>query len=246
MRFGDARLRLADDQRLGFGRVNAEPGGSKGWGYDGRFLELGPETYIHRIWGDLVWQQGLWHVRSLGSRHPLVVAPEGHRAIELPARDPDGEPHQFAVTQRSFEVVAVVGSATFRLECSATDATAVGDPSPVAGSGSATVTFGDELASNITATEFRVLWVMAREYRAVPRRTEPQPLSYSRICRVLGLTTEKQASGAVERMMGRFRELGLVPVELETSQQRDWLCRESVRHGALDSLCLRHGTPEVD
>ena len=111
--------------------------------------------------------------------------------------------------------------------------------------GSETISLGDELAAGITATEFRVLWVMAREYRPPSPTTEPAPLSYARICRVLGLS-DKQAISAVERIMKRFRASGAVPAGLPASQQRDWMCRQVVTHGVLDALCDRHGTPAAD
>lgn len=243
----EQRLVLDEGERLGFGRVNPDAGGTKGWGYDGRFLELGEDGFIHRIWGELVHQHGLWHVRSLGSRHPVLVEPEGQRPIELPARIDGAAPHEFAVTQTRFAVVLAVAAQSFRLECAtggATPADPGPDQRPVGGG--ATVLFGDELAANITETEFRVLWVMSREYRAVPPPAEPSPLSYSRICRALELATEKQAVGAVERMMRRIRNAGLVPPDLATERQRDWLCRQAVAHDAFPTLIERYGRPDVD
>ena len=242
MRSDGRSLRLAEGEALGIGRVNTEPGGSKGWGYEGRFLELGDQTYVHRIWAELIWQQGLWRVRSLGSSNPVVVIPRDFRPIELPPVRPHSAPHEFAVTQQAFRVVLSVRSDTYELECSTPDEVTL-PPVERALSGRATMSLGDELAEGITATELRVLWVMARDYRT-PGVGEPAPLSYARICHALGLS-EKQAVSAVERVVKRLRAAGVVPVELPAAQQRDWLCRQLVAHGGFDVLCDRHGTPDA-
>ncbi|CAN5637860.1 hypothetical protein BH10ACT3_BH10ACT3_07940 [soil metagenome] len=245
IRSGEHRLTLAESERLGFGRVNVEPGGSKGWGYDGRFLELGPQTYIHRIWGELVWKQGLWHVRSLATRHPVIVVPADFRPIELPPMRAGGSPHEFAVTQQDFAIILSVAADSFRIDCSSTaEAELASDElSPMAGS--VTMALCDELAAGITATEFRVLWVMSREYRSPATSADASPLSYSRICRALDLS-DKQAISAVERIMKRMRAAGVVPPGLPATQQRDWMCRQVVAHGVLDALGDRHGTPSAD
>ncbi len=237
-------LTIAEGECLGFGRLNLEPGGTKGWGYQGRFVELAAESYVHRIWADLVWHNGLWHVRSLGARHPVVVVPHGYRPIELPPLPPDGSPHQYAVTQQEFEVVLAVAADEYRISCAATvEPLAPEDLGPHGGD--RTMTAGGELVGGITATEFQVLWVMAREYRSDPPVAEPEPLSYARIVRALELTSDKQAVGAVERMMRRFRAADLVPATLPVAQQRDWICRQSIAHGLLDALCEQHGTPST-
>lgn len=244
IRFEAHRLTLRESEQLGFGRVNLEPGGSKGWGYDGRFLELGDENYIHRIWGELTWKLGLWHVRSLGSRHAVTVAPANFRPIELPPLRNGAAPHEFAVTQQDFAIVVSVAADSYTIHCSSTtDAVLPVDPTPMIGN--ETISLGDELATGITATEFRVLWVMAREYRTPNSTVDPAPLSYARICRALELS-DKAAISAVERIMKRFRASGSVPPDLPAAQQRDWVCRQVVTHGVLDALCDRHGTPLAD
>lgn len=244
VRSGEHLLTLRESECVGFGRTNVEPGGSKGWGYEGRFLELGNENYIHRIWGEVRWKQGLWHVRSLGSRHPVIVAPAKFRPIELPPIRDGGAPHEFAVTQQDFAVVLPVAAHRYTIDCSSTtEAELPAEPAPMLGS--ATISLGDELAAGITATEFRVLWVMAREYRSPTGSVDPAPLSYARICRTLELS-DKQAISAVERIMKRLRAAGVVPADLPAAQQRDWVCRQVITHGVLDSLCDRHGTPLAD
>ncbi len=226
--------------RLGFGRVNLEPGAVKGWGYDGRFVELSADPLIHRLWGEIAWEGGLWRVRSLGTRDPVVVEPRAHRAIELAPSTIDEAPQEFAVTQASFDVLLNVAASSFRLECRRTaDADVVA--ARRASSGSDTVTLREELADCVTPTEFSVLWVMAREYRDASGGVA-EPLSYARIRRELQLS-DKQAVGAVERVVRRVRTAGLVPVDLGSDQQRDWLCRQLVAHGVFDELADRHGPP---
>lgn len=243
MRCGDVSVRLGEGETLGIGRVNAEPGGSKGWGYQGRFLELGDQSYLHRIWAELIWNQGLWRVRSLGTRHPVVVVPADFRPIELPPVGPHGTPHEFAVTQQEFRIVLSVAADTYEIECSSpTEVTVLPIDRPL--SGRATLSLGDELAAGVTATELRVLWVLARDYRS-PAVSDPSPLLYSRICRALALS-EKQVVGAVERVVRRLRAANVMPASVTPSQQRDWVCREFVTHGAFEVLCDRHGTPDTD
>ena len=244
IRSGDRRMTLRESERLGFGRTNLEPGGSKGWGYDGRFLEFGDHDYIHRIWGELVWKLGLWHVRSLGSRHPVTVVPAEFRPIDLPPLRNGCSPHEFAVTQQDFTIVVAVAADSYSIDCSSTtEAELPADPVPMIGN--ETISLGDELAAGITATEFRVLWVMAREYRTPQFSIDPAPLSYARICRALDVS-DKQAISAVERITKRFRGSGAMPADLPAAQQRDWVCRQVVTHGVLDALCDRHGTPLAD
>ena len=102
-----------------------------------------------------------------------------------------------------------------------------------------------EMADRVTATEFPVLWTMAKEYRALPPMATPQPLSYARICRALDLT-EKQAISAVNRAVTRFRAAQLMPDTVTASGQRDWLCRQLVAHEVFDELARRFGAPSVD
>ncbi|MHB1138438.1 MAG: hypothetical protein ACYC2O_05725 [Microthrixaceae bacterium] len=245
VRSGEQRVRLMEGESLGFGRVNTEPGGSKGWGYEGRFLELGEQSYVHRIWAELLWNQGLWRVRSLGARHPVVVVPANFRPVELPPLRPGSPPHEFAVTQQEFRIVLSVAADTYELECaSPTEVTL--PPAERALSGRATVSLGDELAAGITATELRVLWVLAREYRTPEEDgAVPAPLSYARICRALGLS-EKQAVSAVERVVKRLRSAQVMLDTVPAAQQRDWLCRQLVVHGGFEVLCDRHGIPDTD
>ena len=236
---------LADGDRLGFGRVNSEPGSTRGWGYDGRFLELSEQSYVHRIWGEIASDAGMWRVRSLGTRHPVTVVPEGHRPMELAPRRDDAAPSEFAVTQPSFDIVLSVAAQTFRLECTrsipAGEMASVGAPAL----GNRTVTLGEEMADCVTATEFPVLWVMSRQYRSDPPEAQPAPLSYARICRALDLS-EKQAVSAVARVVRRFRSTGLMPAEVPAASQRDWICRQVVAHAVLVELARRHGTPPAD
>ena len=82
-----------------------------------------------------------------------------------------------------------------------------------AAAGPDTVTLGLEMADCVTATEFAVLWEMSREFRSDPPAADPQPLSYSRIMRSLGLT-ERQAVSAVARVVQRFRARELMPDEV--------------------------------
>lgn len=244
VRANETRLTLSNRERLGFGRVNTEPDGSKGWGYEGRFLELGPQAFIHRVWGDIVSKHGLWHVRSLGERHPVTVVPKGYRPIELPALGTGKVPHEFAVTRSPFTVVLAVGTSSFRIECTSTsDDITVEEPRELRGP--TTAALGGELARAITATEFLVLWVMSREYRSDPPEASPSPLSYTRIRRALQLNSDRQAIAAVERLVKRFRIAGLLPDGLATELQRDWICRQAVAHDLLQLLSDRHGVPDI-
>ena len=99
---------LMEGERLGFGRANTDPGGSKGWDYEGRFVELSTKPHVHRVWGEVVSEAGHWKVRSMGSLHPVMVVPAGQRPIELPPTSAGASPSEFVVTQESFDVVLTV------------------------------------------------------------------------------------------------------------------------------------------
>lgn len=242
VRYRAGRLVLSVGERLGFGRCNTDPATPRGWGYDGRFIELSTDSHLHRIWGEIVCEGGLWTVRSLGTLHPVVVVPDGQRPIELaPLRD-GGAPSAYAATRSRFDVVLSVGSESYELRCAAIGAAAAPAPGQAA-AGPDTVTLGLEMADCVTATEFAVLWEMSREFRSDPPAADPQPLSYSRIMRSLGLT-ERQAVSAVARVVQRFRARELMPDEVPATEQRAWLCRQLVAHRVVDELVRRHGDPD--
>lgn len=242
VRYRAGRLVLSVGDRLGFGRCNTDPGTPRGWGYDGRFIELSTDSHLHRIWGEIVSEGGLWTVRALGTIHPVVVVPDGQRPIELaPLRD-GGEPSAYAATRSRFDVVLSVGSESYELRCAVVGAAATTPPGQAA-AGPDTVTLGLEMADCITATEFAVLWEMSREFRSDPPAAAPAPLSYSRIMRSLGLT-ERQAVSAVARVVQRFRAQELMPDEVTATEQRSWLCRQLVAHRVFDELARRHGQPD--
>lgn len=239
VRSGDGRIVLSSGERLGFGRRNTDPATARGWGYDGRFLELSPHAHVHRIWGELVCEGGRWTVRSLGSIHPVVVVPEGQRPIELGPLRPGAQPSAYAATQPRFDVVLSVGAESFELRCSVKGAAAPPARGRAA-AGSDTMTLGLEMADCITPTECAVLWEMCQEFRSDPPPADPQPVSYSRIMRSLGLT-ERQAVSAVARVVQRFRDRDLMPPEVPSTEQRAWLCRQLVTHRVFDELERRHG-----
>lgn len=235
---------LLEGDRLGFGRQNTDRDGVKGWGYEGRFIELSAKAHVHRLWGELVWDSGLWKVRSLGSMYPVSVEPAGQRPIELPPVRVGSPPSEYAVTDEVFDVVLSVAADSYRLECRTVGRRAA--PAPKGpGRGAHTATLCDEMAERVTGTEFPVLWFMASEYRSTPPVPSPSPLSYSRICRALGLS-ERQAVSAVARAVGRFRKAELMPASVPSEEQRDWLCRALVTHGVFDELVRRYGEPQRD
>lgn len=241
LRFARQRIEVGEGESVGFGRTCTDPGLPKGWGYQGRFIELGAESHIHRIWGEIAQRNGLWFVRALGTRHPVTVDVPGRGSVELPACVPGEPPAEFAVANDHFSVVLSVGTSEYRLECSSAPPPA--PPPPLVEQGSATSTLGDELAASITELEFGVLWAMSREYREpVPGRS-PAPLTYARIIRMLGLHSERQAVAAVERLTRKFRCVGLLPAGLDPARQREWICRQAVAHGIVDLLVARFGAP---
>ena len=242
VRFARQRIEVGEGESVGFGRTCTDPSLPKGWGYRGRFIELGPETHLHRIWGEISPRKGLWFVRALGARHPVTVDVPGRGSVELPACGPGCPPAEFAVTSDQFGVVLGVGNAEYRLECSSAPPPA--PPPPRIEQGSATSTLGEELAAAITELEFQVLWVMSRDYREVAAGRPPAPLTYARITRILGLQSERQAVAAVERLTRKFREVGLLPSAVDAGRQRDWICRQAVAHGIVDLLATRFGALE--
>jgi hypothetical protein len=242
VRSAGARVVVSSGERLAFGRRNTDPSTSRGWGYEGRFLDLSADSHLHRIWGEVLCEGGLWTVRSLGSIHPVVVVPDGQRPIELGPLRPGAEPSAYAATRPVFVISLSVGTESFELHCSVRGAVPPAPPGRAA-AGSDTLTLGLDMADCITPTEFAVLWVMGSEFRADPALPDPRPLSYSRVMRSSGLT-ERQAVGAVERVVQRFRARDLVPPEVSPGEQRAWLCRQLVTHRVFAELERRHGPPD--
>jgi hypothetical protein len=148
------------------------------------------------------------------------------------------------LTDGSATLVLNSVQSSFLVECSAPD----GAPAPavsVPDEGDRTTTLGGLLADSIGEQEFRVLWAMSREYRS-GEVNDPQPLSYTRVVRALGLRTEKQATRAVERLKVRFIAAGLFPADVTPERQRDWMCRFAVQHQLLDQLVERFGGAPTD
>jgi len=228
-------------ESLGFGRTNLDRGGTVGWGYDGRFLELGSDPSIHRVWGELVWRHELWCVRALGRSNPLTVLLPASPPIELRAHTDDerrdgAPPELLAVAQPCFNVRCSVGDRSFELSCSSEPSR--WDRVPTELSGASTIEIGTQVAETITEAEYRVLRVMAREFidgRRSPG-SAPRSLAYSRIRLALDLQTERQAISAVERLVRRFRDGGLLAASVGAAEQRDAVCELAVRHGVIDRL----------
>lgn len=245
VRFNDQRLTLDTDQTLGFGRTVMAPTDRRGWGYPGRFLELDADPLLHRVWGDLVWRHELWCVRSLGARDRVGVQLPGKDVIELePLRPEDAaegtEPDLLAVADPEFDVLLANGARTFRIRCEWAGVDADSAPTPL--SGPATGSLGSALASSMTEVEYQILWVMAREYRhGTADGRPPEPLEYSRIARSLGHSSRRPANAAMERLVRRFRTLGLLPDDVEPDAQRQWMCRQAVDHDAFGHLASRYG-----
>ncbi len=95
----------------------------------------------------------------------------------------------------------------------------------------------------MTEREFQVLAAMASEFRNTGPRgsSTPQVLSYSRVRRRLDLETERQVVSAVERLVRKFREAGLVPATTPAEMQRHRVCEAAVFHGVIDALEHRYG-----
>lgn len=228
------------EESLGFGRTNLDRGGSVGWGYEGRFLELGPDPSIHRVWGEFVWRHELWCVRALGNRHPLTVVLPASPSIELRAHTDDerrdgAPPELLAIAQPTFTVHCAVGERSFELSCSA-DASRWERQSTEL-SGESTIEVGAQVAETITEAEYRVLRAMAREFIEGPRNgSAPRSLTYSRIRLALDLQTDRQAISAVERLVRRFRDGGLLPATVGSAEQRDAVCALAVRNGVIERL----------
>lgn len=234
---------LSKGESLGFGRTAATGSSPKGWGYDGRFLEIGAASHLHRIWGEILWRRDVWVVRSLGERDAIVVVAPGPVRVELPPRRVDSAPAEYAMADGSAILMLSAGGSNFSIGCSTLrrpDLPVV--PGPTAGE--KTTTLGQMLAGSIGRQEYRVLWVMAREYRD-HRSAEPTPLSYARVVRALDLKTEKQAKAAIERLKARFRVACLLPAEVPPDRQRDWMCRFAVQHRLFEHLAERYGEPPV-
>lgn len=252
-RMGDLRVAydgraasIRADESLGFGRTNIERGGSVGWGYEGRFIELGPDPAIHRVWGEIVWHHDLWCVRALGRRNPLSVVLPGAPPIELRAHTDDerrdgAPPELLAVTQPRFRVRCSVGAHSFELACSSEVSRW---DRPTRGlSGNATIDVGAGVSETITEAEYRVLRTLAREFIDGPSSPEspPRSLSYARVRHALDLQTERQAISAVERLVRRFRDGGLLSPSVGAAEQRDAICDLGVRHGVIDRLDAKYG-----
>ena len=254
--FDGRRLDLRIEESLGFGRTNLEPGGQVGWGFDGRFLELGEGEHIHRIWGCILWRQGFWCVKALGSVHPVRIELAGGSTVELPpwtseAQTTGVEPELLAISGGRFRIVLEAGSFTCEIDC---DWTPSAQPEEVrVKHGQPTVLLGQSDVDTMSHAEVSVLWVMAREFReradgdpaAISRGRPPRALEYSRIRRALGLSSERQATSAVERIVRRFREAHLLAPTLASSEQRDKVCELAVIHQVLDRLVTKYGEPEL-
>jgi hypothetical protein len=90
--------------------------------------------------------------------------------------------------------------------------------------------------------EYRVMWAMSREYRlGNPDDRAPEPLSYERVRRAMGLADARPPIRAVERLVKRYRKSGVIPEKVNASQQRHWICRQLVLHGAFARLADRYG-----
>lgn len=234
------------DQSLGFGRTNLDRNGSVGWGYEGRFLELGSDPSIHRLWGEVVWRHELWCVRALGHRNPLVIVLPATPPIELRAHTDDerrdgAPPELLAIAQPTFKVQCQVGGRSFELSCRSEAST--WDRRPMQLSGADTLDIGSHVAETITEAEYRVLRAMARDYidRSASSDTLPRSLTYVRIRHELDLQTERQAISAVERLVRRFRDGGLLSPSVGASEQRDAVCELAVRHGVIERLDQKYG-----
>jgi len=241
------RITVRPEEGVAFGRAATTPGATKGWDYDGRFIELGDDPNMHRIWGEIVWRQGLWCVRSLGTRDGLAVQLASGTPIPLGARKRDAggawsKPEVLAIAESRFDVLLANGVERYRLSCQ-WDGLDDDGPDPDL-PGQATRSTGEQLAPSITELGYRVLWHMSREYRlGPPEDRPPQPLSYARVNRALGAAKDsRQAEKTVERLVIRLREAGFLPDSVLSHEQRDWMCRLAVDHGLLQHLEARYGS----
>lgn len=247
VRCNGRRTDLLPSQTLGIGRAATKPGEPTGWGYGGRFLELGPDPTMHRIWAELAFRHGLWCIRSLGSRDRVGIKLPGKDVIELDPRRPEdaaqGVPADvFAVNAGRFEVLFACGARSYVLDCEQHAPEAVADTAPAPSIGADTASLGGQLASSTTETEYKVLWAMSRDYRlGAPSGGPPEPLGYARVARLLGHGSQLPAKKAVERLVRRWRTSGLLPEEIGAEAQRDWLCRMAVFHRAFDELRRTYG-----
>jgi len=240
-------------ESLAFGRTNIERDGLAGWGYEGRFLGLATDGFLHRVWGDFVCKDSMWRVRNLGALWPIrIVLPSGAPVDVMPwlerERRLGSPPDLLGISQGNFEVDLTCGPGHYQLRCvveGSNDGIEKTLPSQVAGV--PTRGLGQEAAESITENEFAVLWAMTKEYReAVDNRVEgrsaPAPLSYLRIRRILGLTSERQATAATERLVRRFREASLLD-RVEAENQREAMCLIAVNQGVLSMLTAKYGAP---
>ena len=243
VRFAGRTLHFGDDEVVGFGRTSGAGDGAVGWGFPGRFIELGPSVEVHRVWGSLVPFAETWRIRSLGSLNPVVVLRPGHLPYRLePFSDARREagvpPDELIVSSGSFQVDLRVGRVSATLNCEIDRLHP--DPTSVeaARSGAATINLAERLAAEITLLEYRVLWAMSADRR---RGIGSEPVSYTRIERALSLESQKQAVSAVERLKRRFREFDLLSDEIPSDLQRRIMCERTDDLGLLRLLERRHG-----
>lgn len=247
VKFDGARLSLAPGGSLAFGRTATEPGIAKGWGYSGRFLDLGTDPRIPRVWGDLVWLDGLWGVRSLAAFRGVGVKVGSNAVTELPpwrsaaaARGEDAE--TLAVTAPEFSIVLSVAIFSFKIDCSWDGLQLSADPRS-SRPGTATLAQGDRVVPMITAYEHQVLWHLAREYRlGAPSGKAPRPLSYHRIAHAVG-KSDRSTKSAVERLKRKFEEAELITPGVASDDKRDEICHRAVEHMVFELLADRYGQP---
>lgn len=245
--YAGANVVVSPEERLGFGRSGRSGDGRVGWGYTGRFLEIDPGSQVHRLWGEIVFLNGGWCVRSLGSVEPIAVLVPGIPPVRLACWDRTGaadiEPAEFVVTKPRFAVRLAIGSKSWTIECQTATTSTTPGVSNSTSTGDPTTLLGDDIVEATTKVEFEVLWAMAREFRE--RAPSPRALSYTRIRRDAGLDTERQATAAVERVVRRFRAAALLPEALPPEQQRDRICEIAVSHRILERLSIRYGEPTL-
>jgi len=241
VRHAGALLEFGDHEAVAFGRSRTRPDDTIGWGFPGRFIELSPSDEIHRVWGAFVPSSTGWAVRSLGALHPVVVLRSGYDPVRLEPfgqqrRSSGAVPDELGVGAGPFAVHLHVPGAEWVLDC-AVDGTPTAPDIPLT-SGAATVNVGEQVAAGITLLEYRVLWAMSADRRS---GRSSRPVSYTRIERLLGLDSRRQAVAAVERLTRRFRELGLIPPGTSSDEQRLVICGRAEELGVLDALRRRYG-----
>lgn len=227
---------------IGFGRTCTDANSRVGWGYPGRFIEIGDSPQIHRLWGEITPWGSFWSVRSLGSLSPVtVVFPDGRRHTLEPygeQRRASEEPDSLIISNRRFSIELEVGSFSTMIDCEISITPTVDHDVNSPSLGSTTINASMLLAEVITLNEYRVLWALTADLR---NGRSDKPVSYTRIVRMLGLDSTRQAVAAVERMTRKFREYKVLGESTPPEEQRNVMCRRSIDLGLLRELEARYG-----